>query len=495
MRRFLWILGLLWLGIPAHAEDLDAVVDRLRERYGVPGVAVVVVQDDRVVYAGGSGVRRVGTSDPMGPDTVMPVASVTKSFTAALAAIEVDEGKLGWDLPLANVLTDLRLNEDYPTLHVTLRDFLAHRSGLPAFTGDLFDNLGYSREEVIRRVRHLPLSAGFRQQGAYSNVGFFLAGMACARVEGDTWENLIQRKLLTPLKLTRSGFPQGPIPAGDYAYPHMPVAGSAPRALTIYDSQSVLAPAGMLSSSANDLARFARMLLNGGTLEGVRLLKPETVAEMFVPVTSIQPEFTDMAPIFADSGMAFAMGWGVYHYNGYQIVEKGGARAGVRSCVTLVPERKLAIVVLANLSVTALPEAVRAHVLETCLGPSRRDLQGAIWASQQQVNAMLGGVSLDPVPAPPVKAPSPVPLANYAGRYENDLYGDMTVRAEGQGLTWVMGPARFTGRLWPVAWTTFLMVNPPGQISLPGEVTFVLDEDGRARSLLSDELGEFRRKL
>lgn len=476
MRNLTAALLLLLLSLPLSAQTPDQVIEQKMKQYGVPGASVGWVEGDRVVMLRGFGVRALGTSEPVGPDTMFQLASVTKTFTAAAAGVAVDDGKLGWEQPAAEVLTELRLNEDYPTLHVTVSDFLSHRSGLPAFTGDLFDRLGYSREEVLRRLVHMPLSAGFRENAAYSNVGFFYAGMVAARAEGTTWEDLVQRRVLDPLKLTRTGFKVSAT-TPDLARGHM-----GTRVLQAYDEQNVLGPAGEMFGSARDLLTFLHMHLEGG--RGV--LRPETVGRILTPIMATQPEFSEMAPIFPQSNFGYALGWGCYTYNGYQVFEKGGARAGFRTLTLLVPQKKMGVVILCNLSTTAFPEAVRAHILEQALGKSDRDLQAIIWQQQQEVDKMISQVPLVPPGPPRVTLPSPLPLEHYVGTYTNPLYGTLKVFQEADHLAWRVGSAGYGGPLYLTGLTSFLMVQPAGQIVIPSQAVFVVDDQGEVLSVQTE---------
>jgi len=464
---------LLLLALPACAQT--ETIEALRKEYAVPGAAVAIVKDGQVAYLHGFGVRRHGTDLPVDPDTIFALASVTKTFTSATLGTLVQEGKLDWDHPVRDYLPELELAEPFPTAKVTLRDFLCHRSGLPAFTGDLFDSLGYARAEVIRRLRFMPLSAGFRDKAAYSNVGFFLAGETGARVEGLRWEDQVTRRVLQPLGLSRTGFYNQPITdAQNVAYPHL-LAGGKLTWAPEYDPQSVLAPAGYMSSTARDLATFVLMQLGRKGL-----LKPEVLAEMHKPSMVEEPSFSEGPPIDEHSGFAFGLGWDNYHFNGCEIVEKAGARYGMRSIVTLVPSRGLGIVVLCNLNATFFPEAVRARLLEQHLGKAATDLGPAFAEKRALIDKMMSTLGV-PVPGP--KAPLSRPLDSYVGVYSNELYGQLTVARAGDGLAWKLGPAGFGAALLPSGYNTFWLTYPKGRLSLPEEVTFTLGGDGRAEGL------------
>lgn len=155
-------------------DDLDAFIRKARSEYNVPGVAVAVLHEDKVVLLKGYGVRRIGDSAPVDENTIFQLASNTKSFTAAALGTQVDAGKISWDDTVVRPLPGFALKDPYPSYYTTIRDLLAHRTGVPSFRGDLLGNLGYSRDEILSRVRFIEPIHSFREQAAYSNIGFFL---------------------------------------------------------------------------------------------------------------------------------------------------------------------------------------------------------------------------------------------------------------------------------------------------------------------------------
>jgi CubicO group peptidase (beta-lactamase class C family) len=359
-------------------DGFDTFLEGAREDWNVPGVAVAVVKDDEVVYLGGHGVRRVGEPGKVNENTIFQLASVSKTFTAASLGVLVDEGKLGWDDTVVSHLPGFMLQDPYATTNATVRDLLAHRTGLPAFTGDLLGDLGYNRQEVLARARYLTPEGTFRETANYSNVGFLTAGMVAEKVAGLAWEDMVRTKLFRPLGMTRSGFGRASLEAPNVSANHADTPGEAVRAVPPADSD-VFTPAGGVTSTAHDLARWMRMLLAEGQFNDTRVLQVATVQAMFTPAMVSQPSFSETAPIGADTGFDYTLGWATYYYKGHKVMEKGGALSGVRT-VVLVPDQKLGVAVLANSNLTMLPEAVRAYILEAYLGASGRDLQSEIKA-------------------------------------------------------------------------------------------------------------------
>ncbi|MFF5045092.1 serine hydrolase domain-containing protein, partial [Streptomyces nigra] len=186
---------------------LDDVVRDAMRRTGVPGIAVGVVHDDKVVYLKGFGLRTAGTKDRVGPDTVFQLASVSKPIASTVVAAAVGEKTVGWDDPVVDHGSGFALKDPWVTRHVTIADLFSHRSGLPDHAGDLLEDLGYDRSYILDHLRYEPL-APFRAHYAYTNFGLTEAAVATARAAGTSWEKLSTDKLYRPLGMdsTSSSF-------------------------------------------------------------------------------------------------------------------------------------------------------------------------------------------------------------------------------------------------------------------------------------------------
>ena len=301
------------------------------------------------------------------PSTVFQIASDTKTFTAAALAALVGEGRLGWDDEVITHLPEFVLHDEYATRHATVRDLLAHRTGLPAFTGDLLGEEGYDRAEVLRRIRYVAPAASFRERALYSNLGFFAAGEVAARTAGTSWEEVVDSRLLKPIGMFRSATSVLAAPKDDNRSGTYGRIGGRIQAIPP-SQQIVMGPAGSMVSTASDLSRYMDMLLGEGTLDGKRVLPERVVAEMFEPSMVSDITFSEALPISDETGFGYGLGWGYYYFHGAKVLEKGGALDGARAIIVLVPKRKLGIAILANLNLTNSPEAIRAYVLEQELG-------------------------------------------------------------------------------------------------------------------------------
>lgn len=470
-------------------EILDAFITDAVERLGVPGAAVAVIQNGQPVLIRGYGVRELGGDDPVDADTVFQLASNTKPMTAFTLGTLVEEGLIEWDTPISEVLPELQLWDPYPTRWLTSRDVLAHRSGFPAFGGDLLGQIGYDRAEMLRRLRYLPPASSFRDVAAYSNLGFFIAGEVITRLTGAPWEVAMRERLFGPVGMTRSGAAYADIPTdGNVSANHGIVDGELQTVTA--DDHGVYGSAGSASSTASDLARWMQMLLDGGQANGEQVLQPETVREMLRPSIVAEISFSEMAPIDAYSGFSYGLGWGNFHYHGVEVLEKGGALDGVRTVVCFVPELNAGVAVVANRNLTALPEAVRGFVLEQLLGRSKVDVQQEIEDAGLEVEAMIGSAPV--LPENPVAVP--VPLDALAGIYDHPLYAGFHVIVEGDAMRLEAGSAKRPATFVHVNHTTFLL--DWGKVtSIPGETTFIIGPDGFAVAFDNEDLGRFERVM
>ncbi len=466
-------------------SDLDAFIAKALKEYRVPGAAVAVVQDGQVVLLKGYGVRDITKPEAVDENTIFQLASISKVFTAAAAATLVDQGKMDWDTPIINYLPEFVAYDPYVTRYMTMRDLLAMRTGWPAFTGDMLDNFGYSRAEILRRLRYLKPAYSFREVSQYSNPGYFVAGEVSAQVGQSSWNDLVENRLLAPLGMTRSGTSIQDLVDPNAYTPHAIVDGKIQTVAPT--NQDVMGAAGAVTSTAADMAHWLQLFLGKGTYNDTSILKPDTVAEMYKRSMVGEIEFTELPPISETTGFYYGLGFDSFNYAGHHVIEKGGALSGVRTVMTLIPEKNVGIVVLANLNVTAFPEAVRTYYIETLLGRSPdADLQEIATRNQK----LLG--FFDP-PSPPTN-PGKFngSLQDLVGVYENELYGRCQISLLGDALQMECGPAKFRGTLKHWNHGEFGL-QWPGATSILSPTTFRIGADGTADSFTNDPLGMFTR--
>ena len=457
-----------------NADTLDFWIQSTLERYQVPGASVAVIFEGKPLLIKGYGIRDAAQPDAkVDAETLFQLASVSKTFTAAATAAVVDAGKLKWHQPVAEILPDFHMRQKYPTKNVTPVDLLTHRAGFKEFFGDLFDHLGYSRNEILSRIRYVKPAYSFRDHPEYSNIGFFLAGEAAAHANASTFEALVHSTLLDPLGMNRTGVATELAESdANFAKPHARINGR-PQVLP-NNLSSVFVAAGGLASTAADLSRYLRMLLDKGSLDGEKVLSPEVVEEMFTPVIASEIGFAEFPPIDANTGFLYSPGWGVYYYNGHRVLEKGGALDGYRTLIVLVPEAKLGIAILCNLNLTAFPEAARAWILQAAFSHTgEADLQAEIFNRGEKLSELVMRKPEPPGNAKPLQRPT----AAFTGTYKSDLFGEWTiVLNEGTDtrsypLIVRAGKAGYPGKIrtWD---SDTLAVEWPIFISIPTEILF-----------------------
>lgn len=486
MLNFLFFSLFFLLSIPLFStsiEEFDTWIENERIKSQVPGLSVAIVKGDQVLLLKGYGVRSIDTSEPVDANTHFQLASVSKTFTAGTLALLVDQEELEWDKPLSEIYPEIVLNDYYATRYVTVKDLLAHRTGLPAFRGDLLGVIGYPPSKILHKIRYLEPETSFREKALYSNVGFFLAGELAAFLFKKPWTEVCEEKLLKPLQMSRSGFYEKMEEENSSAC-HALIEGKVKRIPC--DPSYLFASAGGVVSTANDMSYWLQMLLKKGTFAGKQILTSKNAKELFTPAMVSKVDFSESAPIDEQSGFSYSLGFNVYHYLGQTVVEKGGALDGIRSVITMIPEMELGIVVLANLNLTLLPERIRAKFLEIYVGKSSNNSEKALDEQQAFIE------NLFKKPEKPKGAlPLNRPYTAFTGLYESPLYGKFSIEDADGNLKLFAGPGGYPGTLEHFGNDSFLLswptINAGYQI-----ITFTFDPEGTPLTITTETLGNFK---
>jgi len=481
---FCLVLGILpVLGQVSFLKDLDRYIEKSRQDWEIPGLAVAIVKDDSVIFAKGYGVREIGKGAKVDEHTLFAVASNTKAFTASVLGMLVDEGKLNWDDRVTDYMDNFHMYDPYVTREITVRDLLTHRSGLPTFGGDhLWIGSSRSREEIISGLRYLKPSASFRTKYQYQNLMFLVAGQIIPEITGQTWDQAVKERIFEPLGMKESNTSVRYLEERkNVATPHEIVDG---RLVPIkYDNVDGIAPAGAINSNVVDMARWMRLNLNRGVCEGTQILSPKIIREVHtiqfpLPVSSFSEEN------FGTRFSGYGLGWSISDFKGHKMVSHGGGLSGMISLQTLIPEKNLGVIVLTNFAPHSLTRALTYRILDALLGEPERDWS-AEYLDRRKKAQERQKIAEKELQARRIKTTKPsLQLEAYTGRYFDELSGEVEVRLKKGRLVFDYN-LRHIGDLEHWHYDTFRVTWRHGIFDMPGKsfLMFYLDEKGKVAKL------------
>jgi CubicO group peptidase (beta-lactamase class C family) len=428
-------LGIV-LALPAWAgaSEFDTYVDDVVARYDLPGIAVGVVVDGKVVYRGTRGERLAGSGQRINADTLFKIASNSKAMTAALLARLVDQGKLAWDDSVVKYLPDFAMHDPWVTRHMQVRDLLIHNSGLGAGAGDLMlwpePNL-FTRADVIHGLRHLKPAYSFRSRYAYDNSLYIVAGEVAAAAGGAPYDVLVRRELFEPLGMTRCQVGSWSRDAvGNVAQPHARRDGN--NVPTRVDGEIIpdvpMMAAGGIRCSLDDMLGWARMWLQpeqAGLQAGKPWLSQAQREEMWKTHT-IMPLGKRMRDWDGSHYSGYGYGWRLTDVDGTWKVSHTGTLGGMYSALTLLPEKNAGVMIMINgdadAARTVLTEVLVKHFSAPQSKPTVAHYAKLLEAehAQQRVDA--------PIPDTSNRvAASTADLGSHAGIYRDPWFGEVSV--------------------------------------------------------------------
>jgi CubicO group peptidase (beta-lactamase class C family) len=369
-----------WPGERPAYDSLAACVQGEAARWNVPGIAVGVLQDDHVECLA-YGITSIDTRQPVSPDTIFQVGSISKVFTATLIVQLADEGLLDLDTPIVTYLPDLELADAHARATITLRQLLSHTSGLE---GDRFLDYGRGDDGLATAVASFETLRQWSRPGdlwTYCNAGFSLAGRVIEKVTGETFEAAIKARLFDPLGLERTVFFAEDAITWPHAVGHHLKSRTTGHTIARpYSFPRSINPAGGIVSSTAELLRFARLHLGDGALDGHQLLPAAAIRQMREPLTEA-----------GDFGRSYGLGWSVWDVGGARIVDHGGATRGFRAHLTVVPGRGFALAQLTNGEAgTQAMAQVEAWALEHYRGLHKRPTAPVVELAAPELAAFAG---------------------------------------------------------------------------------------------------------
>lgn len=463
-------------------DSIDRLVARTLKTFDVPGIAVAIVKDDKMIFAKGYGVRSLATKQKVDENTVFGIASNSKAFTTAAIGILVDEKKLKLDDKVTDYIPEFKMYDPYVTAEFTIRDLLTHRSGLGLGIGDLMDfpdSTDFTMKDVIYNLRYFKPVSGFRTKYDYDNQLYKIAGEVVARVSGMKWEDFLQTRIMNPLHMDNSSPSYQRLKKySNVVDAHAPVDNNVvviPRYLTITGNA-----AGGIYSSVADLSKWVIVQMNNGKYgEGKQLFSEAVHREMWSPQTIIP---IGNGGAYNSHFGAYGLGWFLTDVKGYKEVNHTGGIDGMVTKVTMLPEMKLAIIVLTNQTSGAAFSAVTNQIKDAYLGISGRD-----WVKTYADLVKASNEGADKVTTEVWKQVelkkhdgTKTDIAPFTGTYHDNWLGDVFITLK-DGQLWFNAKRspKLTGPMLPYKGNTFVVKWTYRSFEADAFAMFSFDENGK----------------
>jgi len=416
---------------PPQLQGFDAFATDIMAEWKVPGLAIAVVQDGRIVYARGFGYRDLDKKLPVTPHTIFGIGSCSKAFTATAMGILVDEGKLEWDKPVREYLPSFKLSDDVASERVTPRDLMTHRTGLPRHD-NVWIRSPLTRQEMFDALRYLEFSRDIRQTYQYNNLMVMTAGYLVGTIAGTSWEEFARSRIMAPLGMTETDFSTDDSQkAADFSRSYTLVKGKVEE-FPFYNADA-LGPAGSINSTVLDMASWILLNINKGKY-GEKLEKQIISERRLTQIHAPQVVVPDDLRYPELYYPTYGLGWRMNAYRGRPLISHGGAIMGFSASVAFLPLEKIGVVILNNLEDAPVGSTLYYGVFDRLLG-----LEPVNWAqrvrdeearsraeSEKRAKGRDADRQLGTKPSHDVAA--------YAGVYEHPAYGRIVVTLDGDAL-------------------------------------------------------------
>ena len=462
-------------------QKLNQIIETLRKDFNVPSIMVSVHKDGKSFFCGG-GLADVENNYTATPDTIYAIASSSKAFIATALCILADENKLSLDDTVKKHLPDFEMNDEYMTTHLTIRDALGHRSGLPRHDLTWLNNPHITIYEIIRRLKYLPVAFPPRSRMHYQNHMFALASVLVEKISGKKWNDFVKEKILDPLGMTSTY-----TGAAEYRQKNLKTA-SEPYNLeegkikkVPFNNLDNMGCAGCMSSTVRDLDKWARLQLGSGEFEGIRIYSEEMAKNLHNPQMIIKPK--EMFPYeFEEINFtSYGQGWFIENYRGHKLVHHGGTIDGYKSLVGFLPNDGVAFSILTNLNQNQTPMAIGYSICDLALSLSEIDWGKRFLDFMNKSTEEAEKIANEFKKKAENTAPPTHPLEEYAGTYEHEGYGALNIAFEENALFVKVIGERLA--ITPMGYNNFYVDFPRHKICIP--LKFDYDAEGKICKLFA----------
>ncbi|MBL7870433.1 MAG: serine hydrolase [Cyclobacteriaceae bacterium] len=435
----IFILFLLYLSITAQSQnpaqqvkEFDAYVESSRKLYQVPGLAITVVKDGKVIFKKGYGVQQLGRTNQVDTQTLYACASTTKAMTATCMGILVDEGKVKWDDPVIKYLPEFQLFDPYVSRELTIRDLFTHNSGV-GNADFLWTTMNISSDEILAKMKMVEPSYSLRSSFIYQNIFYLAAGKVIEKVSGTPWEVFIQKNIFEPLSMTRTFPLLSQVKDVNQSHPHYSMNGK----ITLIErtSADAIGPAGSVWSCADDMSTWALCMLDSSKYKGGRLLKGTTWNELFKPQVMVTAnQFYPTAQLTKPNWTTYGLGWFQQDYKGKKVNFHTGSLAGETAIHGQLPSEKLAIYIFGNLDHAEVRHALMFKAFDHFALGGTRDWSTDFYNLYKKLSEDSEREKKKQEAARVTGTNPSQSVTNYAGTYTSPLYGELVVTLQDNSL-------------------------------------------------------------
>ncbi len=476
------------------STQVDELVDRTLKTFNVPGIAVAIVKDGKIIHAKGYGIKSVLTNEKVDANTLFGIASNSKAFTSAALAMLVDEGKVKWDDKVIKYLPNFKMYNEYVTNEFTIRDLLTHRSGLGLGAGDLMiwpDGSDFTAQDIIQNLQYLKPVSGFRTQYDYDNLLYIVAGEVIRIASGLSWCDFVEERMMKPLEMNHSAASFLRLKdTTNIIAPHVPIDGKL-KVIKRYQNQLFDAAAGIYSS-VNDLSKWTIMQMNNGKYgtENKQLFSKKEHNEMWqlqtiIPATARPPYNTHFS--------GYGLGWFLSDVKGYKQVTHTGGLEGIVTQVTLLPELNLGIIVLTNQQSGAAFRAITNTIKDSYLGIQSEDYVTNYSASLKQKEASADKAT-DEVWATVAKNKKDkikIDFKSFTGTYKDNWFGEILLSEKKERLYFASKRSpQLSGEVFLYKDTNYVVKWDNAYFHADAHLFFECDATGKAVRLTMKPISE-----
>ncbi len=402
---------------------LDTFVARVLKDWKAPGVTIAVVEKNKVIYTGGFGYRDVEKKLPVTENTLFAIGSCTKAFTSAMIGSLVKDGLVDIDKPVRNYLPELKFYNEHLNAHVTLRDMMSHRTGLPRHDFSWYGS-DAPRMDLLKRIEYQEPTAELREKWQYNNFMFLGQGVVLEKITGKSWESNIQDRIFKPLGMSQTVTTIADLEkSNDRSYAYSLINDSFAKPIP-YRNIDAIGPAGSINSNAKDMANWLITWIQGGKFNGQEIIPSAYVNQAMT--TQMANGSLPSSENVDVQNYAYGLAWMISSYRGHYRVEHGGGIDGFITTTGFFPTDSIGIFV--SSSTVGVSTSIRNFIADKMLGLNYRD-----WHKQQRdpfVKARFASLM-----TPKLKDSSnlilntkpSLPLNDYVGKYSNNGYGKIIV--------------------------------------------------------------------